>query len=755
VGGIYRVTFPGCAPEPLSHYLKGLAIFRLVAEQLDPDARASWQGDTLTLETRCDAAAIERFFLEAYRPTPIVSPWNGGSGFFAKDNQDGMAAILSAPAGSRFAHYADTIRAAQRLLTRLGLTTRPDSGEAKAQLLDACRAQLSDEALPWLDAAFILTSSDKGETTAAYPPLLGTGGNDGRLEFSNNFMQRVGLTLFDAATGAAQPQAASLLRAALWGEAADGMARDAIGQFFPSASGGPNMGSGFGGQSVVNPWDFVLTLEGSVLFSASAVRRMSAQWMPPVCAPPFTVRAISAGYGSASPTEGSRAEVWLPLWRQPASLRELRALLSEGRARLQQRPVQNALDFSRAVASLGVDRGIHAFARVGLLERNGRAYFGVPLGRFSVPDQPSDLITLLDDIQDWVAAVQRAANDDLAPRSVQAAVQQLQSDIIDLCRLRDAPSLTRVFLSLGRCERALSRSVKWLTNLKFRVSPLTLRDPKWLLAAYKSAQSASDSDDASVFRIAASLASLGLNTGLTTDPRKPQSDAQHPAQLPVMREHLEPIQRAQGGGWWEFTASPSPEVVWHEGALVRFLCAVMQRRLIAAQQSSDKAFPDYGYGFASFDDLNAFMEGRLDERALQDMLWACALVSAGAYSEAASQGLLGIGGQLGPRLLPSALYASLRLCFSRWAPSSAPNGEPIPIVPTLFHLAATGQAAEATRRALRRLRASGAVPVLMPSVAIPHGVDATQRAAAALLIPLAKPQHVSLCAQLLVKKETP
>ena len=40
--------------------------------------------------------------------------------------------------------------------------------------------------MPWLDACFAL-----GEDGPSFFPLLGTGGNDGRLEFTNNFMQRL------------------------------------------------------------------------------------------------------------------------------------------------------------------------------------------------------------------------------------------------------------------------------------------------------------------------------------------------------------------------------------------------------------------------------------------------------------------------------------------------------------------------------------------------------------------------------------
>lgn len=69
--------------------------------------------------------------------------------------------------------------------------------DQKEELLLLCRNTLPEPALQWLDAAYVLT--DDG---AKYPPLLGTGGNDGRLEFTNNFMQRI-TEVMDCATGRA------------------------------------------------------------------------------------------------------------------------------------------------------------------------------------------------------------------------------------------------------------------------------------------------------------------------------------------------------------------------------------------------------------------------------------------------------------------------------------------------------------------------------------------------------------------------
>ena len=77
----FNLPLAGCAPVPLAHYLKALGILRLVAEQADPTAAGCWQRDTFVLHSALDRDALLDFFLHRYQPTPILAPWNGGSGF--------------------------------------------------------------------------------------------------------------------------------------------------------------------------------------------------------------------------------------------------------------------------------------------------------------------------------------------------------------------------------------------------------------------------------------------------------------------------------------------------------------------------------------------------------------------------------------------------------------------------------------------------------------------------------------------------
>ena len=129
----YEVELRGCAPEPLMAYLKALGIFRLVSEQKDSSARAWWRNDRFYLSSALDRDALVEFFLHEYRPTPIVSPWNGGSGFYARDNQDAIK-VISATTGARFRHYRDVISMVRRNKIMEPLIRQfADSGGCKGQ----------------------------------------------------------------------------------------------------------------------------------------------------------------------------------------------------------------------------------------------------------------------------------------------------------------------------------------------------------------------------------------------------------------------------------------------------------------------------------------------------------------------------------------------------------------------------------------------------------------------------------------------
>ncbi len=591
---IHEHPLPGCTPTPLASYLKALAVLRLVAEaganeSGDPDATGFWRDDVFVLRTQLTAEQLGVFFLEHYRPTPLIAPWNGGSGFYAGDNLSGITP-LSNTVSLRFAGYRQVIETAKHVIALLGLSESPKL-QSKAMFLQSLRNQAPEALLRWMDAAVILSDDDP-----RYPPLLGTGGNDGRLDFTNNFMQRLG-EVFNPASGAARPSAATQLETALFGTPGNELADRAIGQFAPGSAGGPNAASGFEGSARINPWDFILMLEGAVLFAASAARRMESA-DPAILVAPFTVRSRAGMVGSASANDDSdaRGEIWMPLWNAPSSLDELRTLFTEGRAALAGRASRDGLDFARAVAQLGVDRGIASFQRYGFLMRSGKAYLATPLGRIPVCRNPdADLIAELEH-RNWLASVQRHARDDNAPNAFRSAARQLDIALFELIQRPGRRTFQNVLRHIGRIDAALSISLKSQEAVRMPAPRLSL---PWATKA--------QDDSSPEFNIAAALAGLRLR------------NANRHFVL-SMRRHLAAVSETfnkDGDRNWEST---SRTAVWGTRSLLSNLSALLhQRRLEAAFIGAEGELLASTVG-ATGADIAAFLDGETDDARVGELL---------------------------------------------------------------------------------------------------------------------------------------
>jgi CRISPR-associated protein Csx17 len=707
---MHTISLPGCSPTPLAAYLKALGILRVLSQQC-PDAQAKgfWQGNAFTLVSTYDREALLNFFLNRYAPSPVVAPWNGGSGFHPKDSAKALDAIATSTIAT-FSTYRETLLAARAALTSLLLKEKPDTKEAKENLLLRCRNTFSETALEWLDSAFVLT--DDG---AKYPPLLGTGGNDGRLEFTNNFMQRL-TEVFDLAKGQPTADSPAFLSHALFDTPTKGLADNPIGQFSPSASGGANATTGFDAKSAVNPWDFILALEGAMLFAAAAVKRLESL-SPGQLVYPFCVQPSGAGYGSATQADenDARCEIWMPLWSAPSSLDEIKSLFSEGRAWVGKRTVKNGVDFALAVSSLGVDRGITEFQRYGFHVRNGLAYFATPLQRMRVHRDivSADLLAACDG---WLQRFLPKAKGDNAPGSIRRAATRLEAAIFARAASaqdNNQDTAQELLIALGECERALSSaSEKWRADSFLKPIPPLPRG--WIKAC--------DNGHSIEYRLAAALASLSVRFKKDFFP---------------IRRHLEPVKVITGEkAWADWSDEALNEVVWHEGSIIDVLCAVMKRRLLLAKSAGEKSWPEYARLTAWPTDIAAFIEGRIDETRFAQLLWGLSLVDFSGDAMTAEE--MPAPPDRTYAETPSAFYAQLKLCFA----SGLPDDKRVPIEPIIFNLAANGDGDRASTQALRRLHGSS-IPVTQ--IQIPLSGDAARRSAAALLFPLWDTQLAAVC----------
>lgn len=508
-----ELRLSGCASRPLVGYLKALGVLRAVGMQVDLDARGRWRDGTFELRSTLDDDDLNRFLLEKYAPAPVVSPWNGGSGFHLKDRQKALHAIEES-ATARLASYRRTIDAVRRCLDVRGLTDKPAT-EEKPALIRLLRRTAPDEALPWFDAAVVIRSDG-----LSFPPLLGSGGNDGRFDFSNNYAHCV----VECVLEPDDERAAANLAAALLGRPTELKRKLSLAHFSRDSS--PNNSPHGEADSLGNPWDLILAVEGSLLLAAGAARRHDSGLTSSLVAP-FTVRQTSAGYGSAVDGESGRAELWLPLWDGWASLAEISTLAREARAQVRgarSRQATTGLDFARAAGELGVARGITGFERYALLERAGQATLAVPTGRISVENRRG--AEALDGIDSWLSSLRRLGRDDRCPQGPRIAIRRLDEVAFDLAA-RDDPSLACSTLeAIGAVEASLSRS----SYAGGAVRPLSGPPAgPWILAA---------EDGTPEFAVAVAIASL-------RDPRRSSSNAG--AGLPELRDYLHGTRRGAKG----------------------------------------------------------------------------------------------------------------------------------------------------------------------------------------------------------------
>jgi CRISPR-associated protein Csx17 len=760
-GGVGSLILDGCDSASLLGYLKALGIFRLLALQREAAIRMRWQVAVPVLETSLDRLAIEGFFLDEYQPTPFLAPWNGGSGFYRKGTADKALAQLERASAPRLAGYVQAIAAARAALQAAGVGSeimpskadetkrKAKAVEAKADIIRECRSALPEGALPALDAMVVL-AGDK----VLHGPILGSGGNDGNLEFGSNFVQRL-IEVLPLAEGAARPNgSAAWLGEALFGGGSAPLQKAAIGQFSPRGVGGPNSGSKASVDSLVNPWDYVLLMEGCAVVVGAATRRLRAGARG-TASFPFSVKVSPAGPGSMTHGEGEsgRSELWLPVWRQAASYRETQHLFGEARAVVGGRQAASGVDLARAAASLGVDRGVGSFERFAFLggQRSGRAHLGVGFGRLPVREEPA--VGLLTQIDDWLGSLRRATRNG-SPASAARAVRQMDDAILAYCKLGGSRRLQEILVGLGRLEHLLARGHRTdggshgdAREGLGATPPLQgLSAAKWLQAA---------DDGTAEFGFAAALASVA-------DP-----------DLGPLRCQLEPVTRSRGRIAWagagvDQAAQDWPrKAVWGLGSLGVNLAAALERRCLEGKTRGITGMPMEGALAVRWRDVIAFLAGTLDEARVENLLWAMATfdwVQAGSRLTLRSTRGSGLEPDAAGQIenIPRA-YALLKLLFLPTSKRKTIPGSDVAAArqaegmsaltevtsrhgQILSHLRA-GNLARATELAMIRLRVAGLAPRGARTSRAPRFIlppPALERVAGVLLAPVSSGQAVEL-----------
>ena len=792
----------GCAPAPLANYLKALGILRLVGEQADTQARGWWDGERFCLLSKLSKEELEAFFLEKYEPTPLLSPWNKGCGFF-KANDPGLCPLENSTA-PRFKRFRDGIEAGRQLLDEISqadaairaikartkttpkgfqtekqrqllesdltylsllqhlreqleksvmgiaerdeitgilatiesLTSQPSSlvlagleaknntpaknelkkkveqlkdstgykrllaaadrrfKALKATLIPDCRRLWRGPHAEWLSAAVVLDEGGNPE----WPSLLGTGGNDGNLDFTNNFMQQIG-SLFDLKSDHGQPRdsAKSLLSDALWLAPANHLKSAAIGQYQPGSAGGANSSTGFDGGNLVNAWDFVLMMEGAVLFTSRATRRLDPNAFSKASAP-FAVRPHAAGFATPGAEKAQRGEQWMPLWRQPATLSDFATMLGEARIQLDRQPANRPIDMARAISRLGVARGVEAFVRYGYLERNGQSTLAVPLGRVHVRHHPRAY--LIDDLAAWMDRLQRRSRDKNAPARLVHAERRLADAVFAALTHDYTPDRWQAILLAAAEIESLQAS-----GTGIDAGPIPALRPDWVTAV---------SDNSAGFRLALALGSAAASY-FKDKPSDP------------IRHHVLPLEP----GARRFKTADKrlvndPRVVVSGRDPIRDLAAIVERRLIEATQRGQRRshlVAAAGCG-ARFGDLARFLNGAVDLDRLFGLARAFMAIKWDQWSREH------LPTTTASTAIPDECWLGVRLCC---LPFSIDEMHDIPADERMVRLLVSGDAVRAIEVARQRLRSVGIRPPMYAGTTDP---ETARRWAAALAFPI-------------------
>jgi CRISPR-associated protein Csx17 len=374
------LEMPGLALGPMGNWLAAAGVLRMLA-RADRDARLRWDGDVPAITAALPAP--ERDLADRITFTPVLTPWQSGGGWGAKDKTPATRLeAMRASSSPRLAATRAAIMAADAVAA-----SHPDAG--KDDLVRLLRNSLPDEALPWLDAVVPLRPAGWPDRVAVAPaPLAGTGGNDARWDLSTTYHAAVLDLGPDREAGAdgttADPAIArrrGLLADLLYGTSHQPLPEMSTGPYWPDRGDG----------RLANPWQAVLLAEGLCAFGDSP-RTFVPEPAPWTSAP-----------GPELDADDSPGEAWLPLWGEPMTMPEVALLLGGPQPRWRGKGARTPAQMLSALRSGGWPAGVTGYARYGLARRRGQGHAAVPLD-IVLPESVTRLTVVLTAAQSAGAA---------------------------------------------------------------------------------------------------------------------------------------------------------------------------------------------------------------------------------------------------------------------------------------------------------------------------------------------------------------
>jgi len=354
----------------------------------------------------------------------------------------------------------------------------------------------------------------------------------------------------------------------------------------------------------------------------------------------------------------------MPFWEQRTGLNELMHLFAEGRATVSRRPAKRGVEFARALASYGVDRGLVAFERYGMFKRNGKNHFATPIGRWKVSPQPR--IELLDDIDGWIEHFRQESDRSRSPASFTRSLQGIEAAVMDLCQRAAPRTWQQLLMALGDAEAVMTKSPQPTAEAaeKRGLRPLPVLRRAWEEAA---------DDGSAEFRLACSLASL-----------RPVWVKQEQV-LPDLRGHMVPLDSSRREPAFDTKAMSKHAMVWGPGDLAANLLGVLTWRLTTARKHGLAFTPLSGNRAAQPADIAAFIDGLVDETRIAALVRGLAAVDWRHRATVTKD-------QRPMDTAVPAPYSLLRLAHLSWPPPGSIVGlERLPFDGSIVRAAASGR----------------------------------------------------------------
>jgi CRISPR-associated protein Csx17 len=418
------------ALSPLSSYLSGVGLLKVVNQQLDPAAEGCWQQGSFQLQTVFAPDEIVAFFADRYRPGPFLTPWNKSKEKGPSFLDGGLPTAVENLQGERFEEIRRVAVVAAQVLPKFVRDGRIGKEEKPAAFEELSRQADSDAYSAWLKLCAVVTTDAKGKLIARFPALLGGSGGYVAADFGAQFLNSL-------STAKAEHFRASIFRSAdpgLQEKSGNTLIYDPCGR--GDGQQGYRVATSDTQAAKANPADLILLAEGMALFegyATTANRDEDGKGGTRQASFTLAVEHNSSLHPSSSwlENDGNQSEeLWCPLWNEPCCFEDVRQAL--GRVALMPLPrqLQTGTDFALFATQLGRQQGLSGFARYCFPGRIGQGT-KIPslIEVFPLRDDQEDRTDALAVLASFANTLRWRSKDPAVPASHRHAAQRVVAEL--------------------------------------------------------------------------------------------------------------------------------------------------------------------------------------------------------------------------------------------------------------------------------------------------------------------------------------